>query len=262
FWKRYGLRVSASIDGDRATHDRQRPMVNGRGSYEATRRGLELLARAGLLEHVYWVVTPERARGGAHAVWQEIQRMGVREVGLLPERSEGPDEALPRRLGRGPAPPSFAQFLLELRAARRSAPEPWVAIREIDAAERAVAGEMPGFCELLGNCIGHVFAVDPDGTIQHCDRFLGDADYVVGDVARGGFAGARSSEALARLRARERVRLERLRACPQFARCQGWCPHVTYAGQPWLAGTDDGCCGLRPLLDGIEARVDDANGPH
>lgn len=257
FWRSFGIRVSASIDGDRQTHDEARPRVNGRGSYALVRRGIEALAAAKLLDAVYWVIKPEDIVAGAPSVWSAIQQLGVPEIGLIP---------VDRRDAAG-APASndatsFARFLLELRAARRARPEPWVAIREIDAAERALRGAMPGFCELLGNCIGHVFAVEPDGAIQHCDRFLGEADYIVGHVARGGFVAARRGAKIVTLRARERERLDRFRSCPHFRTCQGWCPHMTFGGQPWIIGSDDNCCGLRPLLDGIEGDLRAGPCPH
>lgn len=258
-WRQFGVRVSASIDGDQKTHDRERPMAGGRPSFAAVREGIRQLAQAGLLEHVYWVITPANVAKGADYVWQIIRQLDVPEIGLLPARVEGGGSARPEGAGDSKG---FAEFLLDLRAARLAAPEPWVAIREIDSAERAVARSMPAFCELLGNCIGNIFAVDPDGSIQHCDRFVGDPDYVLGHVGHGGFTEARASGKLALLKQREQDRLDRLRDCPQFARCQGWCPHVGYAPQPWIGGSSPDCCGLRPLLDGIAQEADHALRPH
>jgi uncharacterized protein len=203
-----------------------------------------------VLEHVYWVVMPQTAQNGAREVWSQIQALGAPEIGLLPARVQN---GLAGPASPGAITKTFAEFLLQLRAERRAAPDPWVAIREIDAAERSVTGDFPGFCEMMGNCIGNIFAVDPDGTIQHCDRFIGDDDYILGHLSEVGFDAARDGPKAAKLKARERDRLESLRACPQFERCQGWCPHVTYSGQPWISGGDHGCCGLRPLLDGIAA---------
>lgn len=42
---RHGIRVGVSIDGDQSTHDRHRGRPDGRGSYTATVRALELLRR-------------------------------------------------------------------------------------------------------------------------------------------------------------------------------------------------------------------------
>lgn len=42
---RHRIRVGVSIDGDRSTHDRHRGHADGRGSYTATERALELLRR-------------------------------------------------------------------------------------------------------------------------------------------------------------------------------------------------------------------------
>jgi uncharacterized protein len=42
---RHGIRVGVSVDGDQSTHDRHRGHADGRGSYAATARALELLQR-------------------------------------------------------------------------------------------------------------------------------------------------------------------------------------------------------------------------
>lgn len=46
--KRHNFSVAVSVDGDRDTHDRQRPMASGLGSYDRVMVGLERLSAAGI----------------------------------------------------------------------------------------------------------------------------------------------------------------------------------------------------------------------
>jgi len=56
------VRTTVSIDGAAASHDRARPAAGGRGSHAAVLRGIEALARVGLLEDLILVVSRANVR--------------------------------------------------------------------------------------------------------------------------------------------------------------------------------------------------------
>jgi uncharacterized protein len=58
-----GLHLSISLDGMEAVHDRQRPMVNGRGSFRAVLKGIERALDMGLLPSVTITVTEQSVAG-------------------------------------------------------------------------------------------------------------------------------------------------------------------------------------------------------
>jgi len=111
---------------------------------------------------------------------------------------------------------------------------------------------MPGHCEVLGNCAGHFFSIEPDGSVFHCDKFIGDTGFRVGDVRIETFAQMRAAPALQRIRRQTAEIIAGFTDCPHSATCQGWCPHEAYLSR--LAGADaSGCCGLAPFFNALSA---------
>ena len=127
------------------------------------------------------VVTRETMRLGAPKIVEFLRGIGVSEVGFLPSSpgsgaQANVDDYLPRD--------AYFRFLLDVEHVRRRDPELWLAVRELDAILLAASGQAPGFCELLGGCLGSYYAVEVDGDIAHCDKFVGDDRYVLGNVRR------------------------------------------------------------------------------
>lgn len=245
---RYDFGVGLSLDGPAEIHDRSRCDTTGGPTFAAATRGLRLLLEAGLLSHVYVVVTEEVIGLGAEAVLTFLQSQGIHFVGLLPERPHNRADAAAAKLARE----RYLLFLLELHRARQRASGPTVRIRELDALLRAAQRQFPGHCELLGNCLGHFFSIEPDGSVYHCDKYVGDQEFCVGNVARQTFADMRAAHALQTIRQQIAETVSGFSGCPHADVCQGWCPHEAYLSR--LAGaTDTGCCGLAPFFNALSA---------
>ncbi|MEM9552956.1 MAG: radical SAM protein [Acidobacteriota bacterium] len=250
FLRRYRFSVSVSLDGPPEVHDRTRVDIAGRGSFDDVRRGLELLRDAGLLRGVLLVITPEILELGAERLLAFFLDEGIDAVDLLPARpNNGPGAP-----GLYIEPTRFARFLVEMHRARQARGGATPRIRMLDSALQALHGEMPGFCELLGNCIGSFFAVDPDGSVSHCDKYVGDPAYVLGNVLEHDFDSLRRSEAARRIRQDNERGLARQAGCEYFEICRGWCPHERYVQAQ--RGDIATCCGLRPLFDQLRAEDD------
>lgn len=245
---RYDFGVGLSLDGPAEIHDRSRVDTAGGPTFAAAARGLRLVREAGLLSHVYVVVTEEVIALGAEAVLAFLQRQGIGFVGMLPARPDNRADAAAAKLARE----RYLGFLLNLHRARRRASVPTVRIRELDALLRAAQRQLPGHCELLGNCVGHFFSIEPDGSVYHCDKYVGDADFCVGNVTRQTFADMRAAQALQRIRRQTGETVSSYSGCPHVSICQGWCPHEAYLSR--LGGaTETGCCGLAPFFDALSA---------
>lgn len=243
---RYDFAVGISLDGPARIHDRSRVDRTGGPTFAAAARGLRLVRQAGLLSHVYLVVTEEIIRLGAETVLAFLQDQGIDFIGMLPARPDNCDDPSATKLARE----RYLAFLLAMHRARRGASGPPVRIRELDALLRAAKGQAPGHCELLGNCVGHFFSIDPDGSVYHCDKYIGDPEFRVGNLTRESFAEMRSASALQRILRQTAETVSAFCGCPHATVCQGWCPHEAYLSR--LAGTaDERCCGLAPFLDAL-----------
>lgn len=236
--------VSVSLDGFDEVHDRRRPDRHGRGSYHRAVAGLDRLREAGLDPGVLVVVGQDLVARGADALLGGLAEIGVRRAGLLVERpahgTEATTEPVPLR--------DFLDFLLEVHATRCDGCHPWIGIREIDEPLAALRGQTPSHCELLGNCQGAVVALEPDGRLSHCDKYLGDPDYILGETTSAALDGPR----IADLKARDRTARAALTGCRWSSVCRGWCPHERHLQQR-LTGQTPRCCGLAPLFEGLSA---------
>src|SRR5262249_31359516 len=133
--------------------------------------------------------------------------------------------------------------------------DPEIRVRELEGLTNRLRSAQSGLCTLAGGCLGRYYAVEPNGDVAHCDLFLGDPDYVLGNVRQGSFADfARDAKMLALQSANARV-LSRVRVCPEFAVCNGWCPHERYLPERHHPNPPEACCGLRPLIEHVRARM-------
>ena len=244
-WRLFDFKVSVSLDGPRAIHDRQRRTARGGASFDAVIDGIARLREAGVFAGVLIVVTPEVAACPVEKLVGELVDAGIHAAGFLPVR---PDAGT----GEGPylPPAAFADFLIRLFDLLRTRPDLRFDVREIDALHAAWQRQATGFCELNGPCLGGYFGIEPDGTVRHCDKFLGSADHALGNLAERSFADIRASAEMTALKQREAERWLRLRTCRWYGHCKGWCPHESHIAA--LRGAAGRCCGLAPVFDHFE----------
>lgn len=249
-WRLFDFKVSVSLDGPRAIHDRQRRTARGIASFDAVIGGIARLREAGIFAGVLIVVTPEIAAYPIEKLVGELVDAGIHAAGFLPVR---PDAGT----GEGPylPPAAFADFLVGLIDLLRTRPDLRFEVREIDALHAAWQRRPTGFCELNGPCLGGYFGIEPDGTVRHCDKFLGSADHALGNLAARSFADIGASAEMAALKQREAERWLRLRSCSWYGHCKGWCPHESHIAA--LRGEAARCCGLAPVFDHFEALAGD-----
>lgn len=248
---RFGVRASVSLDGPPEVHDRTRVTVAGDGSSARARDAIRRLRADGVLNGVIMVVTPALIACGAERLVAWLAEEEITGIALLAMR---PAAGTPPARGDSLPTADYCAFLLEVEHWRRSH-HPELAVREIDAVQAALAGGPAGTCELQGFCVGHYFAIEPDGSVSHCDKYVGDPAYVLGNV-RETFSAVVESAAARRIAARATAALDRKRGCGWWSACRGWCPHESYVADQ--LGEAGDCCGLAPLFEAL-SRADGAH---
>lgn len=256
FFRDYEFRVGISLDGPRQIHDAHRRHRSGRPSFDDVVNGIQLLRDGGVPFTVLMVVGEEAVALGPQAVFDTFESLGVKEYGLIEVKPENQPEATPGTPADNYLSPGMmGPFLAAYYDYWRERGDSRVKVRELRAIENRVRLVDPGICKLGGPCLGDYFLVEPDGEIAHCDLFKGDPSYTLGSIVESSFAELRRSPALQRLKAEDaRQRLE-MSACPEFATCQGWCPHERYLGRRHDPHHSSGCCGLRPLIEHVRSRL-------
>ena len=197
------IRVSISLDGPAALHDRQRLYASGRPSFRDVLRGVDVLRAHGVPFSVLMVVDEEALALGAAAVFDFFLQHGITSYGLLAAAPENRPDAPPGTPAAHYVEPArMAAFLCEMYDRWREHGDRRIRIRELEAMRARVAGQGAGLCTLAGGCFGRYFAVEPNGDVAHCDLFVGDGRYTLGNVMEQSFTqlGARTDSPRSRRR--------------------------------------------------------------
>lgn len=174
----YGFGVTVSIDGDRATHDRQRPQAGGRSSWDHALAGIAPLLADPVAAKIAARVTVTLGSAPLETMFDALCTAGFDDVGLSPLRS-APAAAGPI------AGAAWADYLAQLTTladrelARLRAGHPLrlsnlaVALRQI---HRGACSPFP--CGAGGG----YFSVGADGDWYACHRAIGDDTFRLGDA--------------------------------------------------------------------------------
>lgn len=253
------FRVGVSIDGPAELHDRDRRDARGRPTLDRALRGIQLLREHEVKHSVLMVVNEAALRLGPDAIFDFFLSEGIRHFGLLAVQPENLPDAPPgTETANYTAPPQMNAFLIGLYERWRREGDPGIWIRELGSLQRRINGGPGGMCTLAGGCLGDNFIIEPDGAVAHCDFFLGDENYVFGNIVDDDFAALRRNPRMRKLIAENDQALLRMSSCPEFGVCQGWCPHERYLSLRHNRQHRDDCCGLAGLITHLRSRLGQA----
>jgi uncharacterized protein len=254
--------VGVSIDGPRFLQDAQRPFISGKASGEHVERGIRRLQNWGIDFGVLTVVDRSTLELGARALFDSIVSLGIKKFGLIsanptndPTFFSRPAELRLVSPEHYTDPSSMSAFLIDLYDVWEQHGDANIQIRELEALRRSLKGEFIGSCTLAGACVGKHFLVEANGDIAHCDLFIGDPDYTVGNVYTDTFVDMRRSDAIVRLRTLEESNHQEMAGCPYYAICNGGCPHDRYSSSRYDRKYTRSCCGLRDLVASMSERI-------
>lgn len=258
FFKTYDFSVGISLDGPPELHDRYRRYASGRPSSADILKGMQLLQQHRVAFTVLMVIDEEALALGADGVFDAFLALGVKNFSLIEAKPANQPDAPPGTpTDHYVSPPRMTEFLCRLYDRWREHGDESIYIRELAAIQNRLRGLRPGICKLAGACLGKYFLIEPNGDVAHCDLFLGDARYTLGNITRQSFADLRASLNLKLLELDERRALDAMRACPEFGVCQGWCPHERYLSARHNPSHVGDCCGLRKLINHVRRRLDE-----
>jgi uncharacterized protein len=237
----FDIKVSVSIDGPPSIHDLTRRSARGGPTSAEVLEGVKALRAYGALSGLLVVVSPALLAMDVLSLWSFFDASAAPSICFLPERP-APGGELTVTKG------DFVNFLERVHRARQASASAKV-IRELDAVDRLLHGRQSGFCELAGNCVGHFISVDPNGDVSHCDKYVGDPNYVLGNLKRTPLVDILDGPQAAAVRASANEQLGAMRKCAYFRLCQGWCPHERYVDTSYR---EEACCGLADLFEHVQ----------
>jgi uncharacterized protein len=256
FFRDFQFRVSVSLDGPPAVHDRHRRYVSGRPSFEDVRRGLHELRDNGVPISVLMVIDRETIELGPDPIFDFFLEEGINNYGLLAAKpTNQPDAPSGTPAPHYVTPAEMCRFLSAYFDRWVAHGDPSIRIREFDGLLNRLSDRRADVCTLAGDCFGRYYLVEPDGEVAHCDLFVGDPAYTVGNVLTDSFSSFRDGPAIFRLRGSNDRALAAMRRCPDFGICNGWCPHERYVASRHYSGFTGDCCGLRELIHHMRERL-------
>ena len=100
--------------------------------------------------------------------------------------------------------------------------------------------------------MGRYFAIDPEGNIFHCDEFMFDSRYRIGNLRELDFEDLEGGLVMQELKKRNTEQIDQL-VCPWLPICNGGCPKDRYVQASF--GGDSKCCGYADLIQHISSRI-------
>lgn len=256
--KRNRFTVGLSIDGPERIHNLNRSYASGRGSYNDVVRAIGLLKRHELNFGVLLVLNHNTRKLSARDIFDfALNDLGVKTFSFLPAV---PDN-IPGELSGERATTDFFDmtqyndFMIEIFDYWFALDDPEVRIRELDGILRSIMGGNSQCCTLAGNCIGENYHIEPSGDIFHCDKYVGDPAYHLGNVLTDDFEGILRTDKFRRLIVDESRNQSSMSSCPHHAVCNGGCPHDRYIARKYDPAFDGRCCGQSALIEHIKAKV-------
>ncbi|PIB11911.1 MULTISPECIES: radical SAM/SPASM domain-containing protein [Streptomyces] len=256
FFRDFQFRVSVSLDGPPAVHDRYRRYASGRPSFDDVRRGLDVLRDNGVPLSVLMVIDRSALELGPDEIFDFFLREGITNYGLLAAKPTNQPDAPPGTLtSHYVTPAEMSRFLQAYFDRWLAHGDRSIRVREFEGLLDRLSGRSARVCTLAGDCFGRYYLVEPDGEVAHCDLFLGDPGYTLGNVLSDSFASFREGPTLVRLRGSNERALTSLRDCPDFGVCNGWCPHERYIASRHDPEFTSDCCGLSRLIAHMRERL-------
>jgi uncharacterized protein len=258
FFGRNHFTVGLSIDGPEPIHNLNRNYASGRGSYDDVLRGIELLKRRGLSFGILLVLNQNTQTLPARQIFDFVlHELGVKAFSFLPAVPDNiPGELSGERITTDFFDMAhYSDFMIKIFDYWFALDDPDVSIRELDGLMRSIMGGNPMVCTLAGGCIGQNYHIEPTGDIFHCDKYLGDPAYRLGNILIDDFDGLPRTDKFRALIADESRSQAQLVACPHYRICNGGCPHDRYIARKYDTGFDGRCCGQSALIEHIRSRL-------
>jgi uncharacterized protein len=253
FFLRHGVQLGVSVDGPAALHDRHRRTRRGAGTHGQVVQGIRRLQDRGVPFHAIAVVTAATLADPAGFFdWFEAQ--GIRELGCNIDEAEGAHARSSLQAG----PALEAAHAAFLREGLRRHQAGRLVLREVAQAQQLLAAPLPrwqaapgvapwpanaqvqplALLTVLAN--GDFGSFSPELPGQPWPAY---ADFVLGNVHRGGYLQALQGPAFQRLWADIRQGVQACAsACPYFEQCGGGAPANKLYEHGHLHGTETLYC--------------------
>lgn len=264
FFKRNQFNIGVSVDGPEAIHNLNRSYASGKGSFGDVVDALRMLERYDLPHGVLLVLNDNTRQLPANAIFDFIiHDLRVKSFSFLPAVPDNfPDQLTGERVTTDYFPmEDYERFMIEIFDYWYALDDPDIRVRELEGIVRSILRGNPQVCTLAGHCLGSNFHIEASGDVYHCDKYLGDRDYHLGNILVDDFDDIRHSQQFEFLTATESHNQEQLANCQHYDICNGGCPHDRYIARKYRPNYTGECCGQNRLIAHVQSALQHNIGP-
>jgi uncharacterized protein len=220
-FREHRVTIGTSLDGPEDINDAQR----GKGYFRRTMQGVELARQFGLDAGFICTFTAQSARY-ADEIFDFFlkQNMGFSIHAALPALPAGKDLSQPQSPPWALSPPAYGELLVHMLN-RYQANADKIRISTLDAMCRSVSAGQGGICT-FSDCLGEYLAIAPNGDLYTCQRFIGLAEFRLGNVHdRPSLADLSATPVWRMFQDRQEHITEECGECAHQDHCRGGCPY-------------------------------------
>jgi len=248
FFDQHGFMIGLSLDGPEELHNKNRILSNGKDTFENVMKSISLIKKRYNSVNLIAVITEDTLRLGAKKFFSFFIENGLNHFSLLSQKPViilGREDYIKMN--------TYSQFMNELFDLYLELDDPSVHILQFDSILNSMIGNGKEGCILAGGCIGKYFAINYNGDIYHCDEFMTDSNYKLGNIINNDFEEILQSDQISMLRDQNQREIDEL-SCKWFSVCKGGCPKDRYV--PKMFSRDKVvCCGYSDLIEHISERI-------
>jgi uncharacterized protein len=244
-----GFSVGLSIDGPPELHNRNRIFQKGEGSFEKIIQAVSLMKSRKISFGALSVVTESTIKLGPEKYFNFFVENNLKNLSIICQRPaliSGKEKYITRN--------SHSQFVNEVFDLWYELNDPDFHIRDFESIIRNLLGSEHSMCLLGGGCIGKYLAINVNGDAYHCDEFMIDPKYKVGNIIADSLQDILSSEQMKLLIDNNDDEIHQLE-CKWFPICKGGCPKDRYVTRKMEGNKKIRCCGYADLIQHIQNRI-------
>jgi len=248
-FSQHRFRIGVSFDGTPEIHDAHRRTFSGAPSSKAVLSGLNKLLQAGIPVSLLVVVT-EQCVGKEEDIFDFLLSLGIESVDFLPctiiDAVSG--VTVPPSI----SPQQFGSFLVNMYEVWRKPRSKRVIVRVFDVVHAGLLKKKFSTCHYSGKC-NHMVALDFDGSIYACGRFLGSHGMKFGSLSENAYEEIIGNSVYENWYSSLELSRSVCKECKWYSVCHGGCP--AYAIEQDGGRRDHTCHARQMLFNHAEASL-------
>jgi uncharacterized protein len=247
--------IGLSLDGPRKLHNIHRFDAKGKGSFDDVLCGMDILNSYNIKYGVLIVITENTLRFDPQEMFDFFLDNNIKDFSFLhrrprsePNRSYNSNSDYVNLL-------KFNSYLIDIFDLWFEHDDPSIHIREFENIIEILLGGKPHICSLTGNCFGKFLGININGDVYHCDRFVSDRDYELGNIIRDPFEAIIDPKKIEYLLSLHQKVNSECKRCEFFSICRGGCPHDAYINFRSIDKYSNKSCGNGLLIKHIREKI-------